>query len=122
MAMIPTYDGTLRKVVANADGHTFTCEKIATAYDYSIFDVIIDLLIAQGGKAKKGNSRNARLGEKGCEADTIAGCIGFEYFKKSAGESFIDPVYIIAAILDWAGIAYNKHGFIELTAAYKERI
>lgn len=122
MAMIPTYDGTLRRVVANADGNTFICEKIPVNYDYVIFDMIVDLLISQGGKARKGNGRNYRLGEKNCEADTVAGCIGFEYLKKNAGEAILDPVYILAAILDWAGIAHNKHGFIELTAAYKERI
>lgn len=121
-AYVPTYDGTMRELVVSNDGHSFFFERIPAPFDFKIFDIVVDLLSQNNGRAKKGNSRNSRLGESGCEADTVAGYIGYHYYKKQDGDSFLDPVHMIAAILDWAEIAYNKHGFIELMPAYKERI
>lgn len=121
-AYIPTYDGTLRELVVGNDGTSFFFERIATPFDFVIFDIVVDLLSQNNGRAKKGNSRNSRLGEAGCEADTVAGCIGYHYYKKQDGDSFLDPVHMVAAILSWAEIAHNKHGFIELTPTYKEWI
>ena len=37
---------------------------------------------------------------------------------KSKGESVDDPVFVIAAILDWANIAKNERGKITLTSEY----
>ena len=82
---------------------------------YKVFDVIIELLINQGGKAQKGNARNYKVGEEKCDENTVVGAIGINYFKKSYGESTFDPVFIMAAVLEWAGIAHNLRGYIELT-------
>ena len=38
---------------------------------------------------------------------------------KKEGESGLDPVFILAAVLDWAGIAKNGRGEIALTAEYR---
>ena len=32
--------------------------------------------------------------------------------------SVFDPVFVLAAILDWAGIVRNERGYLELTADY----
>lgn len=93
-----------------------------TRYEYRVFDIVTDLLIQNGGSAKKGNARNYRVGEKGCELNTVAGAIGNKYHNKNIGEYSFDPVFIIVAIMDWAGIVYNKRGYIELTEKYKELI
>ena len=36
------------------------------------------------------------------------------------GESVLDPVFAIAAIMDWAGIVHNNRGYIEYTPAYRD--
>ena len=122
-AVIVTFEGKTYEIVALADGETFFCEALPiVSYSYKVFDVIIELLINQGGKAQKGNARNYKLGEEKCDENTVVGVIGINYFKKSYGESTFDPVFIMAAILEWAGIAHNLRGYIELTPEYKNKI
>ncbi|MEI3075903.1 MAG: hypothetical protein V8T17_01575 [Oscillospiraceae bacterium] len=55
------------------DEEKFSCDEILD-YEYSVFDVITELLESQGGKAKKGYGRR-RLGDPGCEETTVAGAI-----------------------------------------------
>lgn len=40
--------------------------------------------------------------------------IATKYYGKNDGESSYDPLFVIAAMLEWAGIAKNGHGFIKL--------
>ena len=94
----------------------------STRYSYDVFDMIVNLALSNGGTAKKGNGRNYRVGEKGCELDTLAGMIGHKYHKKQIGESTFDPVFLLVAILDRVGIVYNKRGFIQITEQYKKTI
>lgn len=88
-------------------------------FPYEIFDLITDHLLANGGKANKGFGRNARIGDEKCELDTLAALIGTKHFHRSVGEYTFDPVFVLAAMMEWAGIAYNKRGYVELTAGYK---
>ena len=67
-----------------------------------------------GGKAKKGNGRNYKLGQPGCELDTVVGAIAFRHFGKKLGESVYDPVFVLGAIMKWAEICHNKRGYLEL--------
>ena len=107
-----------------ADGNRFVCDSLPSNVDYTfeIFDVVVDSLISQGGEERKGNARNYKLGEKNCDLTTVAGVIGKRYFRKNDGESVLDPVFIISAILEWAGIADNCRGYIKLTQAYKSKV
>ena len=57
-----------------------------------------------------------------CTEDTIVGCIAKEYAGKKEGMSVFDPVFVLSAILDWAGIAHNERGYLELTADYRTRV
>lgn len=86
---------------------------------FKIFDCVTDLLDQNGGKVRKGNGRNHKLGETGCETDTVVGYIGLVHDGHRIGESVLDPVFAIAAIMDWAGIVHNNRGYIEYTFAYK---
>ena len=70
-------------------------------------------LFRNGGKARKGNGRNYKLGYGDCTEDTIVGCIAKEYAGKKEGMSVFDPVFVLSAILDWAGIAHNERGYLE---------
>ena len=88
----------------------------------NIFDVIVDLLLQSGGKAPKGNGRNFRLGEGNCTEDTVVGALAKNYEGQRIGESVFDPVFVLAAVLDWAGIAHNERGYIELTASYRMKL
>lgn len=107
------------EIYAEADGKTFTSDKlpIKPAYEYTVFDVIVGLLREQGGRARKGNGRNFKLGDPGCEETTVVGAIA-KYRGRKVGESVFDPVFVMAAALEWAGIAQNGRGELILSDNY----
>ena len=117
-AMIRLYGGEMREIAASPNGTEFLCPQLIP-YSYEVFDAIVDLLLKSPGyRAKKGNARNYKLGEPGCEESTVAGTV-LTFMGKKPGESGLDPVFILAAVLDWAGIATNGRGEVALTASYR---
>lgn len=104
-----------------SDGKSFLCDQlpIKPPYTYDVFDVIVDLLVRQGGRADKGAGRNAKLGQPRCEGTTMVGAIAKYYAGKREGESVYDPVFVMASVLEWADIAHNERGYLELTANYR---
>lgn len=123
-AIVHTAQGLPREIRVAPDGISFLCNQlpIKPPYKYEVFNVIVDLLVSQGGRARKGNGHNSKLGEPGCDETTVVGAIGYHYFKKETGSSVLDPVFILAAILEWAGIANNERGELVLTASYQEKL
>ena len=84
--------------------------------------MIVNLLVSLGGRARKGNGRNFKLGEPDCDETTVVGAIGYNYAHKKTGASVFDPVFVLAAVLEWAGIASNERGELILTAGYQEKL
>lgn len=109
------------EIVALSDGVSFASDKlpIKPPYTYEVFDVITELLIRHGGSAQKGNGRNYKLGEPKCDETTVVGTIG-EYMGYQKGNSVYDPVFVLAAVMEWAGIATNGRGELVLTSEYKK--
>lgn len=70
-------------------------------------------MVFDGGKAKKGTGR-APLGSEKCDLDTVSGVILHEYFGVTLGGGEFDPSFVVAAILEWAGIAKNGRSWLEL--------
>lgn len=118
-ASVRSIKGKLYEVWVVDESH-FSCENIVP-YGYDVFDIIVNLLISQGGRAKKGSGR-ARLGDPKCEETTVAGAIIKNYFHKNVGESAFDPGFALIAIMEWAGIIKSEWGYVELTSAYKQEI
>ena len=52
----------------------------------------------------------------------MVGTIGKNYAHKNVGDSVFDPVFIMAAVLEWAGIAHNERGYLSLTADYRMKL
>jgi hypothetical protein len=120
-AIVYSMTGKSYEIRSCNDGCSFVCDQlpIKPPYTYDVFDVIVDLLVEQGGRAEKGAGRSAKLGEPRCEESTIVGAIAKKYAGKSEGESVFDPVFVMAAVLEWAGIAHNERGYVELTTKYR---
>ncbi len=119
-AEVRSINGKLYEIRMERDGKSFLCDQlpITPPYEFAVFDVIVDLLKQNGGKAYKGNGRNYRLGEGGCEETTVVGAVAKNYAGKSKGQSVFDPVFVLAAVLDWADIAHNERGYLQLTSSY----
>lgn len=119
--MVHSLTGKPYKITAVPDSNNFLCDQlpIHPPYTYDVFDVIVDLLVRQNGSARKGLGRSAKLGEPGCEDTTVVGAIGKYYSGHHDGDSVFDPVFVLAAVLDWAGIAHNRRGYITLTTSSK---
>lgn len=122
---IYTYNGTPYDIYLTEDGVGFTCKALrGVSYEFKVFDYIVALLIREGGRAKKGYARGKhdKVGSEKCNEHTVTGVIALEYYGKSVGDSVFDPVFILAGILEWADIAKNERGYLELTATYKELV
>lgn len=120
---IYTARGLPCEIWMNADGESFTSDKlpIKPSYEYRVFDVIVDLLTSQGGRARKGNGRSYRLGESNCDEKTVVGAVALDRGNKN-GDSVFDPVFVLAATLEWAGIAHNERGELVLTQQYRSTL
>ena len=109
--------GGLFTITITSDGKAFETKKLpGVNYGFDVFDIVLDLLHKNGGKAKKGKGRSsAKLGQPGCELDTVDGAVGHLYMGKQVGESILSPAFALAAILEWAELCHNKDdGEIEL--------
>lgn len=119
-ATISLLDGKPCRIVFADDENSFISDKLGDyklKYNFSVFDYIVELLKnSPNNKAPKGNAhgREDKVGFGKCTEDTVVGTIAIRYFGKKAGESTYDPVFVMAAMLEWAGIAHNLRGYIQL--------
>lgn len=80
------------------------------------FDKIVKYIVDNGGRVKKGGSRNknAKVGYENCAYGTLAYYVATECYGKKEGDSSFDPIFMVAAILDNAGICKNEIGYISI--------
>lgn len=121
---IPLFNGKPCNIVILNDNCSFSSDKLndyKIKFEFRVFDDIVNLLKeSPNGRARKGNGRGKedKVGYGKCTPDTVLGAIAIRYMKKSMGESTYDPVFVMAAILDWADIAKNERGYIRLLPAW----
>lgn len=116
-ATVYSLQGIPFEIRLTTDSKSFKTNKLPNkVYGFDVFDVIVDLLIENNGKAPKGNGRgkNNKLGQPGCELNTVVGAIAYRYAGNKIGDSVFDPVFALAAILEWAGICINERGALIL--------
>ncbi len=79
---------------------------------FSIFDIVVEFLKEHGGRATKGVGRGKgdKVGYANCKCDTVLYAIATRYYDHKDGDSTFDPLFVIAAVLQWAGIARNTRG------------
>ncbi len=79
------------------------------------FDGIVDFIKQNGGRVEKGGCRNSKVGQGNCTKGTLCYYVATECYGKCDGESSFDPIFIVAAILENAGICKNGRGYIQLS-------
>ncbi|MBR2321741.1 MAG: hypothetical protein IKA57_06355 [Clostridia bacterium] len=118
-ATIQLLNGDVCHILLDKDNTGFVCDKLnnySLFYHFEVFDVIQELLNQKGGRALKGAGRGKedKVGYGKCGLDTVVGYIAYKYSGVKLGASTFDPVFVLAAVLDWANIARNCRGYIEL--------
>ena len=122
--IVHTVRGLPCEIRVAADGVSFESDKlpIKPPYRFDVFDTIVELLQKQNGRARKGNGRNYKLGDENCDDSTVVVYIAKNYSHKTNGDSVYDPVFVLAAVLEWADIAKNERGELVLTANYRAKL
>lgn len=122
--IVHTARGLPCEIIAHSDGKSFVSKKlpIKPPYEYKVFDIVVDVLLENGGRARKGNGRNYKLGHLECNEKTVVGAIAYNYRGQKQGETVYDPVFVLAAVLEWAGIASNERGELVLTQSYRSML
>lgn len=117
IATVTLQRGEVCGIRAENNGMAFSSDKLpGQIIDLSVFDIIVDFLKENGGKAPKGMARgkDCKVGYGKCTPDTVAWTVATKYYQKGDGESSFDPIFVLAAVLEWAGIAKNGYGYIQL--------
>ncbi len=120
---VQLFDGSSCKILAENDGNSFSSNKLGTVkYTYDAFNVIVDhLKAAPNCRAPKGTARNKsdKVGYGKCCEGTVIYNFATKYAGKAIGESAFDPIFVLAAVLEWAGIIHNGRGYLQLSSAYR---
>lgn len=115
VAVISLQKGDPCRIAIADSGDAFVSDKLSTqTIDFSVFDIIVDFLKENGGKAPKGLGRVDRVGYGKCGSETVMYQVATQYYGKEIGESTFDPLFVLAAMLEWAGIAENGWGYLRL--------
>lgn len=100
-------------LTSNNDGVGCSATK-QVVFTMNMFEAVVDYMEKHGGKIRKGKGRNHKFGDYECDENTVVGIIAILNENPKIGDSVLDPVHGFSAILDWADIAYNKLGYLEL--------
>lgn len=111
--IVTSFQGNEYEVIANPNGTEFRCSAVPMMLEYTVFDIVVDFLKQNGGRAEKGTGR-AALGSEKCGLDTVAGVILNQYLGVELGGTGLDPSFAIIAIMEWAGLVHNLRGEVEL--------
>lgn len=115
--VVTTLRGKQHEICLSNDGeyfYSYTGLRQNNVLYLNWFDGIVDFIKQNGGKVKKGGCRNSKVGQGNCTKGTLCFYVATECYGKCDGESSIDSIFIIAAILENAGICKNERGYIQL--------
>lgn len=115
---IETLQGKKHTFTLSADGTYIESQTALRSQKLGLvcFDIVIELLENNNGKAHKGNGRGKenKVGEGKCTEETVCGFIAMKYYGHTKGESTFDPVFAVSAILERVGICKNERGWLTL--------
>jgi hypothetical protein len=71
---------------------------------WAVFQEAVQIIIASGGVALRGDAMNSRLGDPGLPLDSVEGHVAHIVYRKQIGETVFRRISPISAILAWSGI------------------
>lgn len=127
-ATVTLYNGDGCDIWFNENGKGLVSPKIPPANQlvWEAFEAAVEVVINNGGKAKKGNAQSgAKLGSEKLLLNSVEGYIAHKVHGVQEGETAFGPGFVICAILDWAEICNNERGYLSISpmflSEYKEK-
>lgn len=114
-AMVTLYSGDTCEIWFDQNGKGLVSPKIPPANQliWEAFDAAVEVVIDNGGKAKKGNAQSgAKLGTEKLMMNSVEGYIAYKLHGAKEGDTAFGPGFVICAILDWAGVCKNERGYL----------
>ncbi|WHY79925.1 hypothetical protein QNH20_12615 [Neobacillus sp. WH10] len=62
--------------------------------------------------------KSSRLGSADLPLDSVGGFIAYKVHDVQIGETAFGPGFVIAAVLDWAGICHNERGYLTINRLF----
>jgi hypothetical protein len=121
IATIRLYQGDTCDIWFDKDGDGLICPKIPIAkhLTWQVLDAAVEVVINNGGKAKKGNAQSgAKLGSDKLMLNSVEGYIAHKVHAVQIGETAFGPGFIVYSILDWAGICKNERGYLRIVPSF----
>ena len=116
-ATVTLYNGDSCDIWFNGNGKGLVSPKIPPTNQlvWEAFDAAVEVVINNGGKAKKGNAQSgAKLGSEKLMLNSVEGYIAHKVHGVQEGETAFGPGFVICAILDWAEICNNERGYLSI--------
>lgn len=120
-ASIPLYSEELCEIGYDSSGKGLVSPKIPPANQliWEAFEAAVEVVIKNGGKAMKGKARSgAKLGSDDLPINSVEGYIAHKVHGAQIGETAFGPGFVIAAVLDWAGICNNERGYLTINPCF----
>lgn len=120
-ATVTLYSGDGCDICFDGNGKGLVSSKIPPANQlvWEAFDAAVEVVINNGGKAKKGNAQSgAKLGSEKLMINSVEGYIAHKVHGVQEGETAFGPGFVIAAILDWAEICKNERGYLSINPMF----
>jgi hypothetical protein len=80
---------------------------------WAAFQEAVCVLMRNGGRARRGNAMNCRLGDPGLPLDSVEGHVAYAVYGKRVGDSVFRRITPVACILTWAGVCEAAPGELE---------
>ena len=114
-AQIPLLRGH-RTFTAELTDKGITVDNLSTQpfLPWAVFQEAICVQIRCGGRAKRGDAMNHKLGEPQLSLDSIEGHIAYVVYGKQVGDTVLRRITPVACILIWAGVCKAAPGELML--------
>lgn len=101
---VPLLKGESFTATLTADGIIVDNLDAQRFLPWAAFQEAVCILLQNGGRAKRGNAMNGRLGDAELPLDSVEGHIALVVYGKNSGQTVFRRITPVACILIWAGI------------------
>ena len=111
-AIITLFSGDSCDICFDEGDKGIVSSKITSANQpiWEAFDAAVEIVMNNGGKAKKGNAQSgARLGSGKLMINSVEGYIAHKVHGVQEGETAVGAGFVICAVLDWVGEIGRAH-------------